>query len=474
MRRIAVFFIVTVPALTSCGLEGVFSELGDTDNVQPVSGLRGSLMRSLNTGERQGTLTYLNSLGQEVEPYDVEIGTDRYAVDLFSETYERGKLIGQLGEIRFERYIPALPPESVTEELDLDADARAIALMIDTYLAAFEKPISTIAPDNMARATERMEEMFETQTPGRQVRDTVQLFLETALEQGTRSIFNRPDFRVEVRDDPNTPGSTITELFANRSTINPEWLSIRGLDTSTGAFDRALGQAAIDLKLEGCPDPDFITAIFEVDFNEGQLSANCSVINRDKWLRGVSDPGKRMYFVGGIHEDSPVPQDSTLRSEINGMLGNRGGWTPNTVPMFDDGTHGDETANDGIWTVSFVLPRGTRMGYKYTWGVQGVLWAGTEEWPGNQHILEIVDVNGDNFVRRRDNFGDETTNKDRSNAYSRGTGSVTWDTDANQDGFLDARELPLDQDNDCTLDEFITPTSVAPATVDCDALEGMQ
>ena len=102
----------------------------------------------------------------------------------------------------------------------------------------------------------------------------------------------------------------------------------------------------------------------------------------------------------------------------------------------------------------------------------GAIWTGSEEWPGNQHILEIVDVNGDHFVLRRDNFGDEATNKDKVNLYRRGRGQVTWDTDANADGIPDARERPIDTNNDCSLDAWLSPTGIGPATVDCEASSG--
>ena len=74
--------------------------------------------------------------------------------------------------------------------------------------------------------------------------------------------------------------------------------------------------------------------------------------------------------------------------------------------------------------------RGIRLGYKYTWGTRGAPWTGSEEWPGNSRLLEVVDVNGDNFVYRRDVFGDEATNKDKANLSGSLSGNViTWTTD---------------------------------------------
>ncbi|MBN2494364.1 MAG: hypothetical protein JXR96_07240 [Deltaproteobacteria bacterium] len=212
----------------------------------------------------------------------------------------------------------------------------------------------------------------------------------------------------------------------------------------------------------GAESRPVIRCVFAVDFNAGLKDGSCLTIDRFRWADDKA--GASMFFVGGIVEnDSPIWDDA-----INTALG---AWTPNTLPMYDDGTHGDDAAGDGIWTISFVLPVGLKMGYKYTWGRQGEQWGGTEEWPGNRRILEIVDVNGDHLVARHDHFGDEATNKDKKNTLPPamgGTGTVTWDTDANADGIPDARERPRDLDNDCSLDAWWTPRAAQPLTTACE------
>jgi hypothetical protein len=113
---------------------------------------------------------------------------------------------------------------------------------------------------------------------------------------------------------------------------------------------------------------------------------------------------------------------------------------------------------------------GTRIGYKYTWGLSGDNWGGTEEWPGNRRLMEVVDVNEDHLVARFDNFGDETTNKDVMNRLlpkNGGKGTIDWETDANQDGVPDARERMTDTDSDCSLDTWWTPTGVLALTTPC-------
>jgi hypothetical protein len=178
-------------------------------------------------------------------------------------------------------------------------------------------------------------------------------------------------------------------------------------------------------------------------------------------------------------------QDNAVAS----MLGNG---TPNVIKMYDDGTNGDEKAGDNIWTVSFSLPyddprapgkspdtvKNLRLGYKYTWGAQGSTWTGSEEWPGNSRIIEIVDVNGDGFVYRRDVFADEATNKDKSNFNSNGKGTCDWTTDFRHCGgntsplfhSYEVYEQPFVVGNaqQCgTPPVWFVPTAVSPVRVAC-------
>ncbi len=184
----------------------------------------------------------------------------------------------------------------------------------------------------------------------------------------------------------------------------------------------------------------------------------CREVDIDKWVN--PDEGDSMFLVGGIHEDSPI-QDAYIQNEIFPN------WVPNLLPLYDDGTHGDDIAGDNIWVRSFVLPETLRIGYKYTYGAQGQNWTGTEEWPGNQRLLEIVDVNGDGVVARFDVFADERSNKDRQNFYEPGGTNITWDTDLDGDGYYEAQEMPADFiGGDCIVDGFWQPFSQPPVTQD--------
>jgi alpha-amylase/alpha-mannosidase (GH57 family) len=51
------------------------------------------------------------------------------------------------------------------------------------------------------------------------------------------------------------------------------------------------------------------------------------------------------------------------------IVGNQeslGNWSPNTVKMYDDGTHGDQENGDSIWTIELNFPIGTQIQYKFT------------------------------------------------------------------------------------------------------------
>ncbi len=73
------------------------------------------------------------------------------------------------------------------------------------------------------------------------------------------------------------------------------------------------------------------------------------------------------------------------------------GWKPNVVRMYDDGTHGDDNAGDGIWCIQLWLPAGIELQYKYTnSGVEGN-WAG-EEFPVKSRRVRIEKQNGNPLV----------------------------------------------------------------------------
>jgi alpha-amylase/alpha-mannosidase (GH57 family) len=88
---------------------------------------------------------------------------------------------------------------------------------------------------------------------------------------------------------------------------------------------------------------------------------------------------------------------------ISGNIPELGDWTPNFVRMYDDGTHGDLVAWDGIWSLAIEVKPGSELLYKYSnSGVRGT-WEG-EEFPGRNRSL-MVPENPPSDITQNDTFG---------------------------------------------------------------------
>lgn len=275
--------------------------------------------------------------------------------------------------------------------------------------------------------------------------------------------------------------------------LNPEFLLAAAMDFTgdghpdffTLPFENALGAAAAEIELLACEPAGTITTVFMVDLTEGNRDPNCTAINPFKIA--TDEAGKRMFIVGGMKTDDPdaltpvcagAKKDDCITkaewAEVNAAFG---GWSPNTVPMRDDGEGGDSVAGDNIWTIVIDLPyikvgtgaeqrKGVRIGYKYTYGFPGqASWGGAEEWPGNHRLLELADVNGDGLIVRYDYFGDEASNKAKDNT-NKGlcVGTLNpWPEQASPGCFSDTHENQVDTNEDCIPDSFVSAGAVAPA-----------
>lgn len=89
---------------------------------------------------------------------------------------------------------------------------------------------------------------------------------------------------------------------------------------------------------------------------------------------------------------------------IVGNLPELGAWTPNLVRMYDDGTHGDERAGDGVWSLRLLLPAGASVQYKYTDSGRKGEWVPGEEFPLENRSL-VVPTTADSLLIVRDTFG---------------------------------------------------------------------
>lgn len=75
---------------------------------------------------------------------------------------------------------------------------------------------------------------------------------------------------------------------------------------------------------------------------------------------------------------------------IAGNIPALGNWSPNTVPMRDDGQGGDEKAGDGIWTFRTEVPVGMEIQYKFTNSGATGAWVPGEEFPVRHRTFTIA------------------------------------------------------------------------------------
>ena len=89
---------------------------------------------------------------------------------------------------------------------------------------------------------------------------------------------------------------------------------------------------------------------------------------------------------------------------IAGNLEALGNWVPNTVKMHDDGTGGDETSGDGIWSFEIRVPAGTRIEYKYTNSGPAGEWDPGQEFRQVNRTFTVEKGSGERIVLS-DRFG---------------------------------------------------------------------
>ncbi len=291
----------------------------------------------------------------------------------------------------------------------------------------------------------------------------------------------------ELPFDVSGVGPTLRQAFLDQ---NSHTAACEGIGTITPAsFQQALNDASATFAFDACFASDRIQVVLMTSLKEGVLDGSCAGLNPYLWAS--KDDTKTVFITGGIHKDSRVCSKGATPpclsdAEVDAATQALGNWVPNKVPMYDDGTHGDSVAGDGIWSIALALPywavqgngAGVRIAYKYTYGSPGQGWTESEEFPGNQRLLELVDVNGDHRVSRFDWFADETSNKDKKNQLPPsmgGCGSLSWPSDVvlGLDGKptacaqTDVRERPIDLDGDCKADGWPPVGGVAPLTIAC-------
>jgi hypothetical protein len=463
MKRFAAA-TVSLLALAGCGLENMFSNTAHSDFERPASALTG---KATWNGAESATYAAVDGDGNAIAPFYTryDMTANAYEMRLPSSKYTWVLAQARSGNMLLTTIVPQIGEETRLTGVDFDARSMTETLIVKARLSADGLKFKTLTPSvylgTRAAIQAAMSQAGPTQDLLRMVERLMARF-DKDLIGGDADFFNLPvyDGSYQVKT------SAISRGYLGRHPLDYTGTGIQEVDSEK--FDAQLATVArASPSPAGCPDPTMVRLVFTVDFNAGTLDGNCQNLDRFKWA--VDKPGKQMYFVGWVHLESQV-QDPT----INNMLGAS---TPNTIPMYDDGTNGDEKAGDNIWTITFDVPRTPgkllRVGYKYTWGTRGAVWSGSEEWPGNSRILEVVDDNNDNIVWRRDVFGDEATNKDKSNLNQSGHGVVTWDTDLHGCGTPETHENKYDNSaaayphNQCKCSPVATPKAVGPINRAC-------
>jgi len=108
------------------------------------------------------------------------------------------------------------------------------------------------------------------------------------------------------------------------------------------------------------------------------------------------------------------------------VMGNRPGlaaFTPNLIDLFDDGTHGDQVANDGVWSRAFRFDRLGNVVYLYTDGDRADEWTGLESYRPRVFAVHPADV-GKRVYLPVAEFGRHDLRSDGSHPDARGYASI--------------------------------------------------
>jgi hypothetical protein len=86
------------------------------------------------------------------------------------------------------------------------------------------------------------------------------------------------------------------------------------------------------------------------------------------------------------------------RPRVMGDLASLGNFQPNVVELFDDGTHGDQRANDGVWSLAIEVPGYWSIIYLYTNGDIPGAWTGLENYQPRRFTVSSENGGGTLYV----------------------------------------------------------------------------
>jgi alpha-amylase/alpha-mannosidase (GH57 family) len=93
---------------------------------------------------------------------------------------------------------------------------------------------------------------------------------------------------------------------------------------------------------------------------------------------------QRVLFVVDAKKEK-VPEAIYIVGNVKAL----GEWTPNLVRMYDDGSHCDALANDGLWSLELDVPIGADVQYKFTNSGKKGEWIPSEEFPAEHRTMLI-------------------------------------------------------------------------------------
>ena len=452
----------------SCGVESLLFNGISSNTPKDPGSVESRYIAGITPVFKSGSADLLSSSGESIAIKSGSIDSEgKFIIELSSKIDLSNAIVYLKSGNRVLLYIfPKLNKAKTIEEsrdeafrvkqieVPVDERSTAASIMVIEKLRSSGTSLSTMSYCAVKGANSQIYSKFDTAgSESNKVLTMVSKIIGSGNESDSGSIM----FDIVGYLKDSSARSILSEEFLKNNNVSYS----DGDNKSVTPFEEQVEKSFSEFDFVAKYDETKLTTVITANINEGLVDSNGNTINPYKWA--TKKDGAKMYIALGIHKESPI-QDEKLNQEVFHN------WKPNTVQMYDDGTNGDEVAGDNIWTITFVLPVGLRIGYKFTYGLGGDIWTGTEEWPGNQRILEIKDVNGDHFVTRYDSFGDETTNKDKANQLlpSRGgTGTVDWTTDADKDGIPDAQERQQDsKGNKLPVDQWKSPSKVFPATID--------
>ena len=500
--------------LSACGLEVLVGLAARTEHqapkVEKVTTLKGNV-----SGLSGATVSVL--LVDEIIATGTADGSGSFSLELpKGSDYSNLLVRATQGSALFKTIVAEVKREETTDIGELDLRSTTAALILEARLSAQGLDVINYPTEAIKLANDSLKQSLDSDAAMKAFMAIVEKVHKVAEGSDNDAFLQTPRFKFAA--DGKTLEPVVSGLREGiGSTIDycsdKDLGCVDGNEGGNGPFDKALANAAQALNLPTCTYDKNLRLVLTVNLNTEILNGNCKTYNLFKHAKrytGQACDACSVYIAAGVHQDSGI-QDPKISQQLEN-------WEPNRKQMYDDGTHGDLVAGDGIWTLSIEVPapidtskackldtdcpksdicqRGTchtvlRIGYKYTYGLNGDVWGGTEEFPGNQRLLEVVDLNGDGIVARHDKFADEASNKDKVNTLAKegATGLICFrepdqslceninpskndpdcgcKVDADQDGIADTRERPMDQDNDCKPDGYRVFANVQPLTLQC-------